>query len=453
MSIRASCPVCEATITVGDHLQGKQVECKSCGELFRAEDNEPAEAIRPGREAAPPARRRVVDEDDDEPRGRSRPRHEDDDADDDRPRRRRPRPNEGSSGLLIGLLIGGGVFLAVVVGLILFFLLRHAAPQPQPRPIAVGEQLPGVMLPGNQAAGAEIIQPAGPRVRLDVTDTAIRDLITNGPANTRAVVHSWELAGKMKHLFDVYDIPKAARLTRLELVEPQQMDLSPDGSRLAIFTQSVENGQLLRRVGVWSLPDGKPLVENWTPYPNDPDFAKQRELIWVYLLPADRMLTVSRQGQFDVWDVATQKNVASVPPIAKTLSLSTNLFGHTALSFAVSPDRKTIAIHDKIGYSLFDTATGKSIGKTMPMTDEGTVTNHGGVSSARTASPWQATTTGFRDKESATAPHALVAAGRQAPFAANARRRCQPQRRPGVLGAQPRALVERERSPSPKSTT
>jgi hypothetical protein len=337
-----------------------------------------AEAIQssPRKAVAPPGRRRVVDDDDDadQPRGRPRPRHEDDDDEADRPRRRRPRPEEASSGLLIGMLVGGGVLVAAVVGLILFFWLRSAADVAPPINFA-GQQPP----PGIQPPPAEIIQPARPRVRLDVKDTEIRDLITNGPANTRAVVHSWDLAGKTKHLFDVCDIPKAVRLTRLELVEPQQMDLSPDGSRLAVFTQSVDKGRLVRSVGVWSLPDGKPLVQNWTPYPNEADFAKQRELNWVYLLSAERILTISSQGQFDVWDLATQKNVASVPPIANNLSLSRNLSGRTAVSFAISPDRKTLAIHDKVGYSLFDTATGKSIGKTTPMLEAGMATNLWGV--------------------------------------------------------------------------
>jgi len=345
--------------------------------MFRAQAPEAAEAIQATpRKAAPSARRRVVDEDDDEPRGRPRPRrHEDDEDDDDRPRRRRPRPDEGSSGLLIGLLVGGGVLAVAVVGLILYFLLR-GAPDAAP-PIQFAGQAPP---PGIQAPPADIIQAAGQRARLDVKDTAIRDLITNGPANTRAVVHSWDLAGKTRHLFDVYDIPKSARLTRLELVEPQQMDLSPDGSRLAIFNQSVDKGQLLRRVSVWSLPDGKPIVQDWSPYADEADFAKRRELIWIYLLSADRMLTISREGQFDVWDVATRKNVASVPPIANGLSLSTNLFGHTATSFAISPDRKMLAVFDKTGYSLFDAATGKNVGKTMPMLEDGMAANLWGVS-------------------------------------------------------------------------
>ncbi|MCI0681798.1 MAG: WD40 repeat domain-containing protein [Gemmataceae bacterium] len=386
MSFHATCPVCDAEYTLADHLRGKQMQCNSCRESFRAQDSasdgRAADAIQSSpRKAATPPRRRVVDEDDDEPRGRPRSRERDDDDDDDRPRRRRPRPDQGSSGLLIGLFVGGGVLGLAVIALVLWLVMSPVA-DVAVAPAGGGGVMPvggGGVIQGKMAVPDDVIAPAGPRVRLDVKDSDIRDIVTNGPANTRAAVHSWDLAGKMKHIFHVYDVPKAALLTRLELVEPQQMDLSLDGSRLAIFSQSVDKGQLLRQVGVWSLPDGKPLVQNWSPYPDDPDFAKRRELIFLYLLSADQLLTVSRQGQFDVWDIATQKNVVSVPPIAPALSLNTNLFGHTANSFAISPDRKTLAVFNKDGFSLFDTKTGKQTGKTGAMSAGARVGNVWGV--------------------------------------------------------------------------
>jgi hypothetical protein len=76
-----------------------------------------------------------TEDEDDEPRRSSRKakssRIDDeddyDDRDDDferRPRRSRKRRKSGNTGLLVGLLVGGGLLLLIGVGLVLFFALR-----------------------------------------------------------------------------------------------------------------------------------------------------------------------------------------------------------------------------------------------------------------------------------------------------------------------------------------
>jgi hypothetical protein len=377
MAFRVRCPSCDAEHSLAEQQRGKRVRCRSCDESFRADDvaGEADEAIqttprRSGSGSAPP---RVPPARDSEAPRRRRSERDEDEEDGRRRERRRREREDSSSGLLIGMILGGVLLVAVIAGGLVFFLMRR----PDAGAVAgAGGGGPGA---GGEGAKEGLIQPAAQRVPLAVKDSDVRDIITNGPANTRAAVYFWEIAGKTKHIFDVYDLGKGTQLCRLELVEPQQMDLSPDGSRLAIFSQTVEAGQLARRVGVWSIPDGKALLQDWMPYPQEADFAKQRELVWAYLISNDQVLTVARQGQLDLWDIATRKRVYSVPPIATSLSLSTNGFGHTANHFAISPDRKTLAVFNKDGFSLFDTATGKLAGKTATLSGEGILLNFWGV--------------------------------------------------------------------------
>lgn len=399
MSIRVQCPECDVRFRVEDHLNGRRIRCQECRAFILVEDadadseDERADKRRPARDggiqagpraAGSPARRRVVDEDD-EPRGRRG--SEDDEEEDDSPRgrRRRPRPQEqGSGAMLVWILVPSLLVLILGVSAVLYYILRSS----DPVPIAGGAGAGGVKIDFNPNLGGggavkkfDIVQAAAKNMMLGVKDGDIRDIITNGPANTRAVVHSWDNAGaKTKHMFSIYDVAKGGEIGRHELVDPQQMDLSPDGTRLAVFSQKVDNGQLVRDVGVWTVPEGKPVVQNWAPYPLDQDFSKRRDLAWVYLLSPSKLLSVSQQGQLDVWDVATQKSVATAPPGAAGLFLNTNGFGHTANHFCISPDRKMLAVFNKDGFNLYNAADLKLIGKTAPLSDQGTLLNFWGVS-------------------------------------------------------------------------
>jgi predicted Zn finger-like uncharacterized protein len=127
MAISTICPHCESRFSLSDGLRGKKVRCKKCNGVFAVEeavldaqdataaissDPDPNRGPRVERSAAPPAR----------------PRRRDDEEDTYRDR----LPSGGSStGLIIGLCVGGGVLMLLLIGLGLFFALR---PSPEPEP-------------------------------------------------------------------------------------------------------------------------------------------------------------------------------------------------------------------------------------------------------------------------------------------------------------------------------
>ncbi|HKB05894.1 MAG TPA: hypothetical protein VKD90_27105 [Gemmataceae bacterium] len=149
MPITTACPNCDARLEAPDDIEGKKVQCKKCGEKFRARPvEEDDEDGRPARREARPAsksRPRPAAEDEDEDdrpsrrTGKASRRREDDgeddrDAEEDQPRRRsrdeddqeeeaRPRKKKGKKKKKAGrpvvlfLSIGVGVlFLIAVIG-------------------------------------------------------------------------------------------------------------------------------------------------------------------------------------------------------------------------------------------------------------------------------------------------------------------------------------------------
>jgi DNA-directed RNA polymerase subunit M/transcription elongation factor TFIIS len=144
MPITIACPNCDARLEAPDDIEGRKVQCKKCGETFRARPVEEDEDDRPARRAAKSAgksrpRPAADDEDEDERPSRrtgkaSRGRDEDDaddrDADEGRPRRRSrdegdeedgPRPRKKKrkkkkravSPVVLLILIGVGVLLLI----------------------------------------------------------------------------------------------------------------------------------------------------------------------------------------------------------------------------------------------------------------------------------------------------------------------------------------------------
>lgn len=185
MAIQAVCSECGRKYTLADQLQGRKVKCKQCRAEFvvggaaagsvltpeivdddvvpgeavddkvmlkkgdttpvRKHEGNETEAVRATAGAAPPLRKSARRQNDDEgdearPRRRSRTEADDDEDGDDRGERRRRRRDRdaGGKGALIGVLVGGGVAL-VLIGVVLFFLLRSSSDAP-PVPVAQGPQ-------------------------------------------------------------------------------------------------------------------------------------------------------------------------------------------------------------------------------------------------------------------------------------------------------------------------
>jgi HEAT repeat protein len=97
MAIKVKCPTCEHSYSLPESQEGKRVKCKNCADQFVVRD-------------------RDDDDDRDSRSGRDRSRDRDRD-DDDRPRRRPSREGDGSSSVLMWSLIGGGIFLFLIIGI------------------------------------------------------------------------------------------------------------------------------------------------------------------------------------------------------------------------------------------------------------------------------------------------------------------------------------------------
>lgn len=129
MPISTTCPHCRRVYSLADHLQGKKIRCKDCGEVIAVggstktrgadamgeeesgrQTRIQSEARRPNRAA----RRRDDEDDDDDERPRRR------EYDDDSPRRKR----KSNRGLIIGLIAGGVVLLLLLLGGGIFAVVR-----------------------------------------------------------------------------------------------------------------------------------------------------------------------------------------------------------------------------------------------------------------------------------------------------------------------------------------
>jgi phage FluMu protein Com len=123
---------CGKQLKVQDERAGSKVKCPQCEEILRVP--EPG-SIR--EKPIPPKTRPLEDDEGIEDRPRRRPARFEEDQEDDRPRRRaardedddnrerRRRQKSGGKGLLIGLIVGGVLFLAAG-GVAVFFLFSSA---------------------------------------------------------------------------------------------------------------------------------------------------------------------------------------------------------------------------------------------------------------------------------------------------------------------------------------
>jgi predicted Zn finger-like uncharacterized protein len=109
MSVKLTCPECEAPLTVPDSFLGKTLRCKHCGETFKARaPRELEDDVAPPRKAKASTKRPRDDEDDEE-------------DEDDRPVRKKGKKKAKSGGSLV-FALGAGVALLLVVGAVVALL-------------------------------------------------------------------------------------------------------------------------------------------------------------------------------------------------------------------------------------------------------------------------------------------------------------------------------------------
>ncbi|MBO0699227.1 MAG: hypothetical protein J2P46_12595 [Zavarzinella sp.] len=185
MPVTIACPNCDARLEAPDDIEGKKVQCKKCGEKFRArpveDDDEddrssrrtaksasksrprPAEDDededeRPSRRSGKGSRRKDDDEDDrdgDEDRPRRRSRDEDDGEDEPRPKKKKGKKKKKAMSPVVVLILSGVglLILIAVIGAIISLSGDKSDGSPPPGGPVSGPGGGGVGGAGGESAG------------------------------------------------------------------------------------------------------------------------------------------------------------------------------------------------------------------------------------------------------------------------------------------------------------
>jgi predicted Zn finger-like uncharacterized protein len=394
MPVKTACPGCRTPYTLADKQRGKTVRCKQCKEAFTVSDTAEAAIRAEAVPAGPPRRRGETAPLPLPARPGPLPRR--------RPAARPEGPPKNNALLWILLASGGG--LALLVGLIITVLLianssteeqgpvvPHAPPFPGrgPNPMAPGANVPGMPnLPGRNpppavpnpqpAQAPGLIQASAMRFPIEPVDSQIQDLLFAPQARQVGCYYQDKAFRKRLGLYDVATGRPRGVIDLGNSAAAGHLDLSPDGTRVAQAENVPFKGNTIT---VWSAPDGKVLLEKWEPYPHQqPGIDPNRELLWFALLDRDRLLTVARNGQYDLWDLTQKRNLYSIPAdMGRPRFLSYDYFARRPHNFALSMDRKTLALSNKNGYDLIDTATGRLLRSTQGLEFKGRVGNEWSV--------------------------------------------------------------------------
>lgn len=427
MPVKTTCPTCQASYTLADSSRGKKVRCKNCQQPFEVLDTPAprsktagAQAVAPKRPAppplpaaTPPPRRKAqptvlaARQADDEvtaappPRPASAARQplvaipvdDDEDAPPRRPPRRAAAPRSSATTWIIVGSLGGVLLLAgVVVLVILLAQSDEPAPPGPPKlgPIAVNPG-PGPIIPGPRPnpfvnpppARQPVLKASSARVPIETTASTSKNILF-APTAGRLGLYYWDKQNANQKWLDLHDTKTGNQVAHVNMGShhPMYMDLSPDVTRFASETLLAAGGG--RALSIWSLPDGKLLEEKWNPYPRDPARQLQhpnRELVWFAFLDRDRLLTVARNGQFDLWDMKQKRPIYTRLPVQGQMRfINMDTFSLRPQNLALSNDRRILALSNKDGFDLFETATGNPLRKTQSFRDKGNVGNEWGVS-------------------------------------------------------------------------
>ncbi|HZZ80247.1 MAG TPA: hypothetical protein VFE62_17165 [Gemmataceae bacterium] len=331
-----------------------------------------------------------------------RPYDDDHDDDDDRPLPRRSKgKSEGSSSMPLVLLgvIGGALLLCACGGAgvgALVFLGRKDTPQPPiEQPIAkdgpiekppidpafdkrnpppwnngIKDNRDKIKQPPPPADPLKTVKGATTRFLIDGKASMVKDIVFAPQAQGIGVMY-WESGVQFKKYFDYWDYKTPKRLARIDLGnEGQGMCLSPKGTRFLLYRNFPAG------LSIWSLPDGQQIIKDWNPYarpPGQPFKANAPELTWAWYLDEERMLTLSRNGQFDVWNMAQRQVVASNPAPQKSTFLTASGFSRAPQNFALSPDCRYLALANGDGFDIFEAATARKISLTETFALQGRV--------------------------------------------------------------------------------
>jgi predicted Zn finger-like uncharacterized protein len=410
MPVKTQCPYCRTAYTLADATRGKKVRCKSCQQTFEALDAvDPAAEVGvqapaavppplPRQAAARPAplRAELVDDVTAAPplrlpavTGPLRAELVEDDEDVGPARRPRPGAGAPSSSALPLILVAsiGGVLLLAGVVVLIVVLSRSREPEPE---ILAELKVPDVndafqqqmkrlkdienrakdLLPPPKdfpvVKAPEVFKAPSTRFLTEVPDIHVKDLVFAPQAQQVGLVYT-EPVNITRKSVDLYDPKAGQRVVRLDIgTAPfdQYVDVSPDGTRVGSKETS---GFPDTPLSIWSVPDGKVLFDKWNPYQKANQMGQpfKHQLIWFAFLDRDRLLTVTRRGQYDLAHIGDKRVLYTMPlPPALNRGLQMNGFSRRPQNVALSPDRKVLALTNKDGFDLIETATGRLLRRT-----------------------------------------------------------------------------------------
>ena len=300
--MRAVCPKCDRAYNLPDDKRGKKLRCKNCEEVFVArdvEDEDEEDRARRSRGVRPmPAWPRA---------GRGRVADADDDEDEDEERRpRRRKKQEPANGPPLGLILGlgGGGVAVVAIVVVLILVLGKSAP---PADSSAGNPTgPG---PGGQTPMPG--QKVAVQVPLQHPESNSQVISFSADGQVSGFLYLNTSAGQVGNYFDTYDLKTRNRVAHAPVDSRMAMTvgLNTDGSMVAM--QLAEIGKP-NPITVWSLPDGNPIVSDWAPYPKPADLSQAfgQEMVWFDFVARDRVVTVTRNGTFDIWSLPGKQRVS-----------------------------------------------------------------------------------------------------------------------------------------------
>jgi hypothetical protein len=317
------------------------------------------------------SRRRRFDEDEDYDRPRRRRVR--DDSEDDLPSRDRGQGKEFP--VWIPLLIGGGVLALAVAGTLAYFLLRPARQQQRivaPVADAMPDQPQVAFNPPPRPANPPM--GAGKRIgndhvtRLRANTSANQLLFGGGEEGHIAIVSHSTRGGYDVEVFKTRT-GQGKGTVHLTSLGIDGHSLSPEGDYLAEVNSAPFEGNA---VTVYRTSDGN-AANKFTPYPRAPrDLGKVGQLVWISLLPGNKLLTINERGGHDVWSVPDFQRVhGEESTLTDGHLIRRNGFTHMPENFALTPDGKTLAIFDGTGFTFFNTFDGKELGRTEPIVARG----------------------------------------------------------------------------------
>jgi hypothetical protein len=196
-----------------------------------------------------------------------------------------------------------------------------------------------------------IVQPVTRRVALDCEDREVQDIFFSDEATHQAVV--LRTSGDRAMRADRYDLVGGKRLSGFTVnVRPfvtRRMSLSPGGSRFAYEDERAD-------VVIVSALDGTQAAR-WRPYVPQPvavvgDLPLEHALARLEFIAEDRLLTINQAGGMDLW------KVPELQPMYHIAGKPARAFADPRIGLGVSFDRKTLAVFNRDGFELRDTATG-----------------------------------------------------------------------------------------------